>query len=174
MEFKLEEALAVLERTPQTVSALLAGLPENWLSGDEGPDSFSARDVVGHILHGEETDWLPRVEIILKEGASRPFTPFDRFAFREKYRNLSLQELLERFAEIRAANLARVKELSLSAADLEREGSHPELGPVSMRQLLATWTVHDLAHLRQIARVMAKQYREEVGPWAKYLRVLSE
>jgi hypothetical protein len=174
MEFQIQEALAVLERTPKTFAALLSGLSDDWLGGNEGPESFSPKDVVGHVLHGEETDWLPRIELILSEGASRPFTPFERFAFREKYRDLSLDELLARFAEIRARNLARVRSLSISEEDLKKEGRHPELGRVTMRQLLATWAVHDLAHLRQIARVMAKQYREEVGPWERYLRVLSE
>lgn len=174
MELKLEEAVAVLERTPNVIAALLTGLPERWLSGNEGPDSFNPRDVVGHLLSGEETDWIPRIEIIMKEGTSRPFTPFDRFSFREKYRELSLEELLVRFREIRARNLARLKELSISPEDLAREGSHPDLGAVTMRQLLATWAVHDMSHLRQIARVMAKQYRDQVGPWERYLRVLQE
>jgi hypothetical protein len=174
MELKLEDAFAVLERIPNTISELLAGLPDEWLSGNEGPESFSPRDVVAHMLDGEETDWIPRIEIIRNEGTSRAFTPFDRFAFREKYGKLTIEELLSRFAELRAENLARVRGLSLSSEDLEREGRHPDLGTVTMRQLLATWAVHDLAHIRQIARVMAKQYREEVGPWERYFRVFQE
>ncbi|HSF18079.1 MAG TPA: DinB family protein [Vicinamibacteria bacterium] len=174
MKFDLDHSLEVLERTPRTLSTLLEGLSTEWLSRDEGPDTFSPRDVVGHLLHGEETDWVPRIQIILEEGTARTFTPFDRFGFREKYQGQPLSALLDRFAEHRERNLAYVKSLNLDASSLSKEGRHPDLGRVTLRQLLATWTVHDLAHLRQVARVMAKQYGEEVGPWERYFRVLQE
>ncbi len=174
MTFELDRTIEILERTPATVSALLSGLSEDWLLSNEGEDTFSPRDVLGHLLSGEETDWVPRAGIILEHGPERPFTPFDRFSFREKYKELSLAELLERFAERRADNLDRIRAFGIGPEQLELEGTHPELGRVHLRQLLATWAVHDLGHIRQIVRVMAKQYREEVGPWKEYLRVLDE
>lgn len=174
MSFDLERTVEVLERTPGALKALLSGLAETWLLSNEGEDSFSPRDVVGHMLHGEETDWIPRVEIILKEGTSRPFTPFDRFIFRETFKDLTMDELLEGFAAARKRNLERLASFELDDAALDREGQHPALGRVTLRQLLAAWTVHDLAHLRQIGRVMAKQYHEAVGPWERYFRVFNE
>lgn len=174
MSFDLVRAVEVLERTPRTVAALLSGLSERWLLPNEGEETFSPRDVVGHMLHGEETDWIPRVEIILNEGTRKPFTPFDRFIFHEKFDGLTIEELLARFAEARSQSLARLASFELDEAVLDREGRHPALGRVTLRQLLAAWTVHDLAHLRQIARVMAKQYQEDVGPWEQYFRVFEE
>lgn len=174
MSFDLERAVEVLERTPRTVAALLSGLSESWLLANEGEETFSPRDVVGHMLHGEETDWIPRVEIILNEGTRKPFTPFDRFIFREKFEGFTMEELLERFAEARSRSLTRLASLELDEAALDREGQHPALGRVTLRQLLAAWAVHDLAHLRQVARVMAKQYHQDVGPWERYFRVFQE
>jgi hypothetical protein len=174
MELELRQAVSVLERTPRALSALLAGLPEDWVTGDEGQDTFSPRDVLGHLIHGEETDWIPRAEIILREGEGRPFTPFDRFGFRAWLARTTTAELLERFARLRRENLARLAGFGLRPADLARRGTHPGLGPVTLGQLLAAWVVHDLGHLTQVARVMAKQYTAAVGPWTEYLAVLHD
>jgi hypothetical protein len=169
--FDLAEALAVLERTPATLRALLSGLPPDWTTADEGPDTFTAADNLGHLIGGEETDWIPRARIILAQGAQRRFTPFDRFGFR-KLQGRPLAELLDRFASLRAGNLATVRGWNLTADQLRLEGEHPDLGRVTLEQLLATWVVHDLGHLAQIARVMAKRYRVDVGPWRAYLPIL--
>jgi hypothetical protein len=172
MHFVLDEALPVLERTPRVLRELLAGLPEPWIRATEGPETWSPFDVVGHLIHGELTDWIPRAEIILSEGESRPFTPFDRFAQFEASRGKTLAELLDTFARLRAANLARLRGFALTPADLGRRGRHPELGTVTLEQHLATWVAHDLSHLGQVARVMGKAYTDAVGPWAAYLPML--
>lgn len=174
--FDPADAMAVLRRTPDTLRALLSGLPESWLHADEGGDTFSPWDVVAHLLHGERTDWMPRLRIILEHGEARPFEPFDRFAHRTASIGASIDELLEKFEEARQASLAELASLLDGGLDsgLDRAGRHPELGRVTARQLLATWAVHDLGHVRQIARVLAKQYGGEVGPWRAYLPVLSE
>jgi hypothetical protein len=172
MPIELSEAVQVLSRTPATLRALLAGLDDEWLTADEGPDTFSPRDVVGHLISGEETDWMPRLRIILDHGPSRPFTPFDRFGFKEKYGRLPIDGLLVRFADLREANLDQLRALALTPAQLELRGTHPELGPVTLSQLLATWVDHDLNHIWQIVRVMAGRYRDAVGPWRAYLRIL--
>ena len=172
MEFQLTRALEVLERTPATFRALLGGLSEAWTAPNEGPDTFSAFDNLGHLVHGERTDWIPRARIILAQGESRRFEPFDRFAHYRESRGKSLAELLDEFARLRAENLATLHGWRLSERELALEGEHPELGPVTLRQLLATWVAHDLGHVAQTARVLAKQYREAVGPWRAYLPVL--
>jgi len=174
MSFDLNRTFEILERTPEALSALLTGLSDDWLLTNEGGDTFSPKDVVGHLIAGEKTDWVERTEIILEHGASRPFTPFDRFSFREDDEDRSLTDLLETFRALRAENIEHIRSLGLDDAQLELEGTHPELGSVRLRQLLATWAVHDLGHIRQIARVMAKQYTDEVGPWREYLRILEE
>lgn len=174
MAFDLAEAIALLTRTPALLRVWLADTPDGWLHATEGPDTFSPAEVLGHLLHGEDTDWIPRARRILEDGPARPFEPFDRFAHRRLYGDVPVDLLLERFAGRRAANLETLRTWNLTAASLAREGEHPELGRVTLRQLLATWVVHDLAHLAQIARVMAKQYADEVGPWRAYLRVLEE
>ena len=174
MNFDLDRTFEILERTPETLSALLTGLSDEWLLVNEGGDTFSPKDVVGHLIAGEETDWVERTEIILEHGVDRPFTPFDRFSFREDGKDESLAALLEKFRELRSKNLERIRGLDLDEAKLDLEGTHPELGKVRLRQLLATWAVHDLGHIRQITRVMAKQYGNDVGPWRQYLRVLDE
>jgi hypothetical protein len=172
LEFDLPGAVAVLERTPATLRAMLRGLPAAWTDADEGPDTWSPWAIVGHLIHGERTDWVARAELILAQGAVRRFTPFDREAQFRESRGQPLAALLDQFEQLRAANLKRVAGWRLSEAELTLMGEHPELGPVTLRQLLATWVAHDLGHIAQIARVMARQYRDEVGPWRAYLPVL--
>jgi hypothetical protein len=172
MSVDLREVTDVLSRTPATLRSSLAGVADPWLDANEGTETFSPRDVVGHLIFGEETDWIPRVRIILEHGPARPFTPFDRFGFRERYGGRPIAELLDVFDRLRRENLRTLQDLALGPADLERPGLHPELGPVTLGQLLATWVVHDLNHLVQIERVMAKRYAAEVGPWTPYLRIL--
>jgi DinB superfamily len=166
--------LAILRQTPLTVGALLDGLPEDLLGANEGPDTFSPRDVVGHLVFGEETDWVPRIRIILEHGPRRPFTPFDRTGFRAAYAGVGTAELLDRFASLRGSNLAFVRDFHLTPEKLALPGTHPELGAVTLGQLLSTWAVHDLGHVTQISRVLAKQYRDEVGPWRAYLSILDK
>jgi hypothetical protein len=172
MDFQLTHALEVLERTPSTFRALLGGLPEAWTAPNEGPDTFSPFDNVGHLIHGEKTDWIPRARIILAQGASRRFERYDRFAQYQESRGKTMADLLEEFGRLRAANVATLREWRLGERELALEGEHPELGVVSLRQLLSTWVAHDLGHIAQTTRVMAKQYREAVGPWRAYLPVL--
>ena len=171
--FALEEAIPILERTPRTIDAMLRGLPDAWLQCNEGENTFSPFDVVGHLIHGEKTDWMPRGRMILETGDQRAFEPFDRFAQWEASRGKTLAELLDEFARLRAANIAALKALQLSAPDLDRRGKHPKLGAVTMRQLLAAWVAHDLDHIIQIARVIGRQYTDEVGPWTAHLRIIS-
>jgi len=171
--FQLEEAVAVLQRTPAVLEAWLGGLPEAWLDvRPEGPESFSPRDVLGHLIGGERKDWIPRSRMILEKGEWETFTPFDRVAFRQEIAGKTLAELLVMFAGLRRESLAALAGFNLSPADLARRGRHPDFGPVTLEQLLATWVAHDLGHLGQVARVMAKRYGEAVGPWEQYLPVL--
>lgn len=172
MKLEVEHVTAILRRTPSTLNALLRDLPEPWLVHNEGPETWSPYDIVGHLIHGEETDWIPRAKIILDNGESRPFEPFDRVAMFEKSRSKSIAELLDTFARLRAENLRELDTLNLTTDLLDKRGMHPELGVVTLKQLLATWAVHDLGHIRQVVRVMAKQYRDEVGPWKAYLSIL--
>jgi uncharacterized damage-inducible protein DinB len=173
MEFDLESAQELLRRTPSTLTSLLRDLPESWVHHDEGSGTWSVFDVVGHLIHGERTDWIPRARIILEHGTRKPFEPFDRHAQVQSSQGRSLNQLLDEFSALRARNLAELSELRLGPEKWVIEGRHPELGVVTLGQLLSTWVVHDLGHLGQIARVMAKCYTEEVGPWRAYLRVLS-
>ncbi|HYP07762.1 MAG TPA: DinB family protein [Bryobacteraceae bacterium] len=168
----VEECVSVLERTPATLDALLRDLPAVWTGATDGPGTWSAYDVVGHLIHGERADWLVRLAIILEHGPYQPFEPFDREAqFRESHgKNLSM--LLDEFGELRRANLARLRALDLQAAHLELEGAHPAFGRVTVRQLLATWTAHDMGHIVQVSRTMARRYKQDVGPWAAYLSVV--
>jgi hypothetical protein len=172
MEFQLARALEILERTPATFRAILGGLPAEWTAPNEGPDTFSAFDNLGHLIHGERTDWIPRARIILAQGADRRFEPYDRFAQYRESEGKRVAELLDEFAGLRAGNLAILRGWSLSDRELALEGEHPALGPVTLRQLLAAWVAHDLGHVAQTARVLARQYREAVGPWREYLPVL--
>jgi len=171
--FVLEEAVAVLARTPATVDALLRGLPEGWIAANEGSDTWSPFDVIGHLIHGERTDWVPRARIIHEAGETRAFEKFDRFAQFAVSQGRTLPELLDEVAALRRENLRALAALRLTDADLDRRGRHPELGLVTMRQLLATWMAHDLDHVVQISRVLARQYSDEVGPWRAYLRIIS-
>ena len=170
--FTLDDGIALLTRTPATLDALLRGLPAWWTSANEGPDTWSPFDVIGHLIHGEETDWIPRVKIILEHGESRPFDKFNREAQFAATPQL-LDSLLDRFAALRHDNLRILGAMALTAADLHRTGRHPALGVVTLRQLLATWVAHDLDHVMQISRALGRQYSNEVGPWRAYLRIIS-
>jgi DinB superfamily len=172
MDFDLAAGTAVLERTPRVLRALLAGLEPAWTDATEGPETWSPYVIVGHLIHGERDDWVPRARLILEQGANRRFTPYDRFAQFHESQGKSLAELLDELERLRAANLATLAAWRLTDTQLALEGEHPEFGRVTLRQLLATWVAHDLGHVAQIARVMAKQYREAVGPWRAYLPIL--
>lgn len=172
MKFELATGVPVLERTPRALRELLGGLPENWTTPNEGPETWSAFDVVGHLIHGEKTDWIPRARLILDSGRQIPFTPFDRFAQFRASEGKTLAALLDEFAVARAKSLTTLRSWNLTESQLSLEGEHPEFGAVTLRQLLATWVAHDLGHLVQIGRVMAKQYRDAIGPWATYLSVM--
>lgn len=171
-EFNLPDVIALLTRTPATLNTMLRGLPDIWARGNEGSDTWSAYDIIGHLIVGERTDWMPRVRIIFEHGETRAFDPFDRFAQEKESQGKSLEQLLDEFARLRKENLAALQALNLQPEDFARQGKHPELGVVTLSQLLATWAVHDLTHLHQISRVMAHQYRDAVGPWKAYLGVL--
>ena len=172
MDFHLEKTILVLARTPRVLHSLLAGLPTEWTVPNEGPDTWSAFDVVGHLIDGEETDWMVRARIILAQGDSRQFEPFDRSRHLAENRNRTMAQLLAHFEVLRKTNLAELRAVHVRPEQLELTGEHPDFGSVTLRQLLATWVVHDLGHLAQISRVMAKQYRDAVGPWEAYLPVL--
>src|SRR5260370_35696527 len=174
MDFDLDQAIQVCLRSPATLRALLDGLVEPWMRGNEGPETFSAFDVVGHLIDGEETDWIPRARIILAKGPRLGFQPSDRFRHRERNQGRSPESLLGEFARLRTANVEQLESWKLITEELDLPGEHPSLGRVTLRQLLAAWVVHDLGHLAQVARVMAKQYHDEVGPWVRYLPVLTD
>ncbi len=171
-EFNLSESIALLSRNPTTLDALLRGLPNNWVRCNEGNDSWSAFDIVGHLIVGERTDWMPRLRLILEHGEAQTFDPFDRFAQATESQGKSLEQLLDEFARLRKENLDALRALNLQTEDFSRPGKHPALGVVTLSELLATWTVHDFTHLHQLSRVMAHQYRDAVGPWKAYLGVL--
>jgi hypothetical protein len=172
MDAKLDTTIALLERTPKALDAMLRDLPDTWTHCNEGGETWSVFDVVGHLIHADLDDWVPRARWILEFGESRPFPPFDRGGHRQITRGKSLNELLDEFARIRSEKLSELRGLNLQAADLERRGQHPALGSVTLSQLVATWAAHDLNHLHQISRIMANQYRDGVGPWHKYLGVM--
>jgi hypothetical protein len=172
MEHNLPYSIALLTRTPATLNALFRDLPETWTSTNEGENTWSVFDVVGHLIHGEHTDWMPRVKRILEFGESKAFDPFDRFAQTRESQGRSLPQLLDEFSRLRTDNLAELRALHLQPQDLHRRGRHPDLGVVTLSELLATWAAHDLTHLHQISRIMACQYREAVGPWSKFLGVM--
>jgi hypothetical protein len=172
MEHNLDQTTSLLSRTPAVLDALLRGLPEAWTFSSEGDGTWSAYDIVGHLIHGDRTDWIPRAKMILQFGESRAFEPFDRLGQARESQGKSLGELLDEFARVRAEKLDELCKLNLRPDDFERRGRHPALGVVTLSQLLATWATHDLTHLHQISRVMALQYREPVGPWTKFLGVM--
>jgi hypothetical protein len=174
MRFDLAGSTQVLGRTPATLRVLLDGIDESWVRATEGPDTFSPFDVVGHLIDGEETDWIARARIILARGPNLTFTPYDRFRHFKRNEGRSLTSLLDEFARLRAANLELLAGWQLTERELDLPGEHPSLGRVTLRQLLAAWVVHDLGHIAQTARVMAKQYRDDVGPWVPYLPVLTD
>jgi hypothetical protein len=171
--FAIDEATAILARTPRALDALLRGLPVPWTLAHEGGETWSPFDVIGHLIHGEHVDWLPRAKIILAHGDARAFDRFDRLAQFTASAGRTLPDLLDEFTRLREANLRELASLNLTAADLDRVGRHPELGAVTLRQLLATWVAHDLDHVVQISRVLARQYSDAVGPWRAYLRIIS-
>jgi hypothetical protein len=171
--FAIEDATAILARTPSTLDALLRGLPESWTLAHEGGETWSPFDVIGHLIHGEEVDWIPRAKIILTHGDARAFDKFDRLAQFTASAGRTLPNLLDDFARLRDANLRELGSFNLTESDLDRIGRHPELGAVTLRQLLATWVTHDLDHVMQVSRVLGRQYSDEVGPWRAYLRIIS-
>jgi hypothetical protein len=173
MQFNLEKSYEMLERAPAVLNELLAGLSDDWILPNEGPDTFSPYDVVGHLLHGEKTDWTERIKRILEYGNTKAFDVFDRFAQYNESKGKTLQQLLDEFKRLRKENLHWLKALHLSEDDLNKKGMHPVLGEVMLKNLLATWVAHDLTHIAQITRVLAKQYKEEMGPWPEFFRILN-
>jgi hypothetical protein len=173
MQFTIEKSIEILEKTPAVLKTLLSGLSDEWIINNEGPDTFSPYDVIGHLVHGEKTDWTERTKMILKFGASKTFVPWDRFAQYEESKGKTLDQLLKEFEAIRKENMVWFKSLNLAETDLDKKGLHPKLGEVTLRNLLSTWVVHDLTHIAQVTRVMAKQYKEEMGPWPEFFRILS-
>lgn len=173
MRFSLDDSMVMLERTPRTLRVVLADLPERWTHADYGPDTWSPFQIVGHLIYGELTDWIPRARRILDHGESKPFDPFDRNGHEPLIKGHSMESLLEEFAARRAESLASLRAMKLTEADLDRVGRHPALGPATLRNLLAAWVVHDLNHIHQVAKAMAFQYADEAGPWKAYLSILA-
>jgi hypothetical protein len=172
MSHNLDDTISLLTRTPATLNTLLRDLPESWTLSNEGENTWNAYDVVGHLVHGERTDWMPRVNCILRHGEAQAFEPFDRWAQGREIKGKSLPQLLDEFTHLRNENLNDLRALNLQPQDLDRRGLHPSLGTVTLSQLLATWAAHDMTHLHQISRIMAWQYHDAVGPWSQYLGVL--
>ena len=173
MKFDLNKSYEILQRTPSVLRILLSDLSADWIMNNEGPETFSPYDVIGHLIQGEKTDWRDRAIMILEHGITKSFVPFDRFAQFEESKGKSLSQLLDEFEKLRKESLSWLRSLNLSETDFDKKGVHPELGEVSLKQLLSTWTVHDLTHIAQVTRVMAKQYKEETGPWIEYFRILN-
>lgn len=174
MKFSLTKSIEILERTPETLSLFLRDLSEDWTSQNEGGESWTVYDIIGHLIHGEKTDWMIRAELILSDETDKQFIPFDRFAQFKNSKGKSLASLLTEFSELRKANLEKLRKLNIEKDDLEKTGIHPVFGSVTLSQLLSAWVVHDLNHLAQIARVMAKQYQEQVGPWTAFLKIVND
>lgn len=173
MKYSVTISVQILERTPVVLKNLLEGIDDNWVMNNEGPETFSPYDVIGHLIHGEKTDWVPRAKIIMEHGLPKPFEPYDRFAQYEESKGKSLEQLLQEFEQVRKENVQWLQSIHLTAEDLEKKGMHPSLGEVSLKNLLSTWVVHDLTHIAQVTRVMAKQYKEEMGPWPSFFRILN-
>ncbi len=174
MPFNLENAIAILERTPDTLWALLNDLPDEWIFCTEGDDEWTPFDVIGHLVHGEKTDWIPRVKIILEHSDSVAFKTFDRFAMFEESKGKSLDQLLDEFSKLREQSIDTLQAMNLQPSDFERKGKHPQLGEVNLGQLIATWVTHDLNHIHQIVKTMARQYTNDVGAWREYLNILDD
>ncbi len=172
MEFDFDRSITLLHATPLILQSWLDQLPLDWILSSEGEDTWSPFDVVGHLIHGEKTDWIPRTEIILSEGEGKKFEPFDRFAMFNESKGKTIHDLLSEFEDLRRQNIERLRSLHITETDFDKTGVHPDLGVVTLRQLISTWVAHDLDHLGQIAGVMARQYKEEVGPWREYLGIL--
>jgi hypothetical protein len=172
MKYSIAQAIEILERTPAVCTALLAGLSDDWVMNNEGPETFSPYDVIGHLIHGEKADWTERAKMILEFGNTTTFVKWNRFAQYEESKGKSMLQLLDEFAVIRKQNIAWFKSLQLTEPDFAKNGMHPVLGKVTLKNLLSTWVVHDLTHIAQITRVMAKQYKEEMGPWPQFFRIL--
>ncbi|MDD7887915.1 DinB family protein [Flavivirga sp. 57AJ16] len=174
MAYHLKQASEILERTPNTLNAMLSNLSDAWIYTNEGDNTWSVFDIVGHLIHGEKTDWIIRAKMILSDSENKTFESFDRFAQFENSKGKTLQQLLEAFSELRAKNLKALKQLEITESQLDMKATHPELGEVTLKELLATWVAHDLGHMAQIARVMAKQYKDEVGPWEAFIPILNK
>ncbi len=174
MKFTLDKSLEILERTPNALISMLQGISADWTTANEGDETWSVYDIIGHLIHGEKTDWVPRTDIIISESCDKVFIPFDRFAQFENSKGRTLSELLAKFKLLRDSNVAQIRSKNLSVKNLEEKGIHPAFGEVTLSQLLSTWVVHDLNHIAQISRVMAKQYIAEVGPWKEYLGILQK
>ncbi|NAY90344.1 DinB family protein [Muricauda sp. JGD-17] len=174
MEFNLTESIQILGKTPYVISDILKDLPDTWIKTNEGGDTWSPYDIVGHLVHGEKTDWISRTLIILSEVTDKTFEPFDRFAQFKNSKGKTLDKLLNEFCQLRSENLQKLKAFKIDEQALMKTGVHPEFGPVTLKQLLSAWVVHDLGHINQITRVMAKNYKIEAGPWPKYLAVLQD
>lgn len=172
MKFELNKSIEILERTPRVIASLLSGISQDWLSNNEGKDTFSPYDVVGHLIHNELTDWMPRLKIICSEKEDKTFEPFDRFAHFKNDQTIAIEILLETFKKLRKQNLDDLHNFNLNKTTYLKTGIHPALGTVNLKELISAWVVHDLGHIGQIVRVMAKQYKDEVGPWIEYLGVL--
>jgi uncharacterized damage-inducible protein DinB len=173
MNFTIEKSIEILESTPEVLEAMVKNISAEWTEKSEGGETWSVFDILGHLIHGEKTDWIPRLEIILADTRDKTFKPFDRFAQFEESKAKTLRELLHEFKRLRQKNIDVLRSKKLTGKNLEEKGIHPALGEVTISQLLATWTVHDLDHIAQISRVMGKQYKEDVGPWVEYLRILN-
>lgn len=174
MKYSIDKALEILERTPQILTVYLENLSDDWILCNEGGETWSAFDVVGHLIHGEKTDWIPRLKLVMRNSDNKTFEPYDRFAQFEESRGKTMKQLLNEFSELRLQNVEFLKSLNISEIDFYKKAIHPSLGEVTLKNLLATWVAHDLGHINQISRVMAKQYINEVGPWAAYLSVLNK
>ena len=174
MDFQLDKAIEILKRTPSTLESLLDGISDEWLRNNEGENTWSPYDIIGHLIHGEKTDWMPRAKIILSEATNNTFEPFDRFAQQKSDQSTPITKLLEEFKKLRSENLKELQALPINDRTLEKKGIHPELGEANLKELLSTWVVHDLGHIAQITRVMAKQYKDEVGIWREFLGILKK
>lgn len=173
MSFSIPKSIAILERTPNVLSSMLKNLPDDWIHCNEGPETWSAFDVIGHLIHGEKTDWMTRTKIILSDKTHKNFEAFDRFVQFKTNEEKSIDELILEFTSLRKYNLEELKSLGISEIDLNKTGNHPAFGAVTLRQVLATWVAHDLSHIAQISRVMAKHFKDDIGPFVQYLKILS-